>query len=201
MRELMTHALYLLALINPVSKISVLAVLPSGKPSQDFRQVAAKSSAVAAILLLAAMTAGDFLLRSVFHAQVHSLRVAGGIVLFWVGFNALRRGLFFEEEIKARFEDVAIVPLACPMIAGPGTIAASITLSAQQGVLAAAAAMVIAVAANHVIMLCARPLAALLRRFNVLGAMIRITGLIVMTIGTQMVLDGLGEWFAAAARP
>jgi small neutral amino acid transporter SnatA (MarC family) len=38
------------------------------------------------------------------------------------------------------------------------------------------------------------PISKLLSKYNILGALIRITGIIVMTIGTQMALDGLAAW-------
>jgi multiple antibiotic resistance protein len=194
LQELVVQTLYLTALINPVSKISVLAVLSSKEERRALSAIVAKSSMVSAGILFGAMVFGDFLLRSVFQVQLHSLRAAGGVVLFWVGFNALRKGVFFEQETHEMFTDMAIVPLACPMIAGPATIAAAITLRARYGVAVPTCAMLLAVAVNSVLMLFARPIGAALSRFNILGALIRITGLVVMTIGTQMVLDGLREW-------
>ncbi len=189
--------LYLLALINPISKVSVLAVLSTEARREDFRAVAAKSSLTAALILFGSMVFGDLLLRSVFNVQVHSLRLAGGAVLFWVGFNALRKGVFFEHDTHTRFADIAIVPLACPMIAGPATIAASIALRARYGIWVPALAMLLALAVNHVAMLFSRAIGGILTRFNLLGALIRITGLIVMALGVQMILDGIADWHAA----
>jgi multiple antibiotic resistance protein len=190
--------LYLLALVNPISKVSILAVLSTEARREDFRAVAAKSSLTAFILLFGSMVFGDFLLRSVFNVQVYSLRLAGGAVLFWVGFNALRKGVFFEHDIHARFADIAIVPLACPMIAGPATITASIALRAQYGIWVPACAMLLALGVNHLAMLFSRAIGSTLTRFNLLGALIRITGLIVMALGIQMILDGITGWRAAA---
>ena len=116
------------------------------------------------------------------------------MVLVWVGFNALRNGVFFERPSQSELEDIALVPLACPMIAGPASITACIGLTARDGLVVTTVAMLIAVAANHVVMLCSRPIHAALFRFNILGALIRITGLIVMTIGIQMALDGVTAW-------
>src|SRR5210317_1407986 len=120
MKEVLIHTvvttLYFLALINPVSKVSVLAVLSSEHKREDFMRVAVKTSLVAGAILLGSMVFGNVILRSVFRVELHSLRLAGGAVLCWVGFNALRKGVFFEQETQARFEDSALVPLACPMI-------------------------------------------------------------------------------------
>lgn len=188
------NSLYLLALINPVSKIAVLSSLPVAQDRRQLSPVVYKSTFTAIVILVGAMSFGNFLLQSVFHVQLHALRVSGGAVLFWVGFNALRHGVFFEQDKEGEVVDLALVPLACPMIAGPATIAASITLVAKDGLPGPAASVLIALAVNGVFMLYVQPIAAALKRLNFLGAIIRITGLIVMTMGTQMVFDGLAQW-------
>jgi len=192
--EIGVNALYLVALINPISKVSILAGVLRESRQEEFSHLAAKSSTVAVVILLGSMVCGDFLLRSVFHVKLYSLQVAGGMVLFWVGFNALRNGIFFEQPSHSELQDIALVPLACPMIAGPASITACIGLTARNGLIMTTAAMLIAVAVNHLIMLSSRPIHAALSRFNILGALVRITGLIVMTIGTQMALDGVTAW-------
>jgi len=194
--QTLVTTLYFLALINPVSKVSVLAVLSSGHERAAFMRVTAKASLVAGGILLGSMIFGDFILRTVFRVELHSLRLAGGAVLCWVGFNALRKGVFFEQETRARFEDVALVPLACPMIAGPATIAACIALRAREGFLVPGLSILLAVALNHIVMTFSRQIGSALGRFNLLGALVRLTGLIVMTIGTQMALDGISAWQA-----
>ncbi len=188
------NTLYFLALINPISKIAMLSVLARPEERQDLQDVVRKSTFVASLILLGSMFFGDMLLRRVFHVEMHSLRLSGGLVLFWIGFNALRKGVFVERESTARFSDLAIVPLACPMIAGPATIAASINLTAEQGILPAAAAVLAAVLINSVFMCFSKTISHVLIRFNIMGALIRIIGLIVMTVGVQMALDGLSHW-------
>ncbi|NLW50439.1 MAG: MarC family protein [Candidatus Brocadiaceae bacterium] len=191
LRELAVVVLYLLALINPVSKISVIAASSwAGQPA-EFRAIINKSSAVALAILFGTMLFGQFVFTQVFRVELHSLNVAGGIVVAWFGFNALRQGVFFEKAIEQRLSDMAIVPLACPLIAGPATIAASLTMTAAGDLRMPALAVLVALAVNHVIMLFSLPIAALLRGLNVLGALVRLTGLVVMTIGVQMVLNGL----------
>jgi multiple antibiotic resistance protein len=84
------------------------------------------------------------------------------------------------------------------MIAGPATIAAAIALAAHEGPLGPSASVLLAILVNAVLMLYVAPIAALLKKLDILGALIRITGLIVMTIGSQMVLDGLAQWRGSA---
>jgi len=195
-KPIMINALYLLALLNPVSKVSVLsAMAPSEEPSV-LRGVVVESTLVAGAILLSVMLFGNFVLQDIFHVQIYSLRVAGGAVLFITGLNALRKGVFFEQDVHSRFADMAIVPLACPLIAGPATIAASLTLTTHVDKLPLILSLAVALVLNALIMLTSRQVSRVLLHFNVLGALIRITGLVVMAIGVQMVLDGCGNWLA-----
>jgi multiple antibiotic resistance protein len=198
-QQIIVDSLYFLTIINPVSKISVLSALSASTEhlgSRHLRIIAVKSSVIAAAILLAVMVFGGFILNQVFHLQLYSLQITGGIVLFWIGFEPLRKGVFFEREIGSQFMDIAIVPLACPMIAGPAAITASLTLTAQRGHTMAIPAMLIALSINLVIMLLAKRITSILTHFNIMGAIIRITGLFVMTMGLQMALNGASEWLS-----
>jgi len=157
-----------------------------------------KSSIVGGALLYAVIIFGEAVLNRIFHVELYSLRVAGGIVLSTVGFQALRTGMFFGQENHSRFVDLAIVPLACPMIAGPASMTAVITLSIETGVPSTLIAVSIALALNLAIMAFSGPITSVLSRYNVLGAFIRLTGLIVMTIGVQMVFSGITGWLETA---
>lgn len=194
LRQIIVNAFYFLALINPISKISVVTAIFSEGEKKYLRDVVLKTTVIAAMILLGSMVFGDLVLRKVFHVDIHSLRIAGGFVLIWIGFNALRNGVFFERDATARFSDLAIVPLACPMIAGPATIAASITLTAQSGFVIAAGSVLLAILLNSLFMCFSGVISRVLLRFNIMGALIRITGLVVMTIGVQMMLEGIRQW-------
>ncbi len=196
---ILVDALYLLALINPVSKISILSTNSYGAKTKDLTSVVWRSSLVAFLLLVVIMIFGDFVLQRVFHVELYSLYVSGGVVLLWVGFTALRRGVFFEQQTRVAFADLAIVPLSCPMIAGPATIAACVALTAHRGVASPMVSLMLAIAVNAAFMMLSKSIARLLTRFNVMGAIIRITGLVVMTVGVQMIFNGLHAWANALA--
>lgn len=209
--NLLVNSIYLLAVINPLSKVALLSMGQQTQEAEALKDAAAgrspekvkifhlilRSTIVAAILLYALIIFGEAILNRVFHVEIYSLRVAGGLVLSTVGFQALKTGMFFGHDNHSKFVDLAIVPLACPMIAGPASITASITLSIEMGIPMTLVAVTIALALNLGIMAFSRPISSLLSRYNVLGAFIRITGLIVMTIGVQMVFNGISGWMAS----
>lgn len=191
---MLIDSLYLLALINPVSKIAVLTAFDGTMDKRRLRRIALRSTLVALFILFISMTAGKFILNNMFKVDIYSLKIAGGIVLFWGGFSALRKGVFFEQSIYNRLSDVSLIPLACPMIAGPATISAVINLSTDTGFYNCAGASLIAVSVNFFAMLFSCVIAKVIRKFNFMGALIRLTGLIVVTMGVQMTLNGVHSW-------
>ena len=194
MGSLVNCTLYLLALINPVSKVVVLSVLSKRVGPRELRLLALYASLVGLGILLVFLYVGNFILVSVFHVQIYAFRIAGGVVLFLVGLKALNKGVFFEIEKDAKLAEISIVPLASPMIAGPGAITAALTYSIEQPMGVATLAVVMAVGLNLLIMLLSGVAVRVTNRFNLMGGLIRITGLIVATIAVQMILDGYGAW-------
>src|SRR5208337_3437215 len=100
----------------------------------------------------------------------------------------------FEVSKNQKLEDLSVVPLASPMIAGPATITAAVSFPAKYGITVTAVSVIIAIFINFLVMIISPFLSRTLTRHNIMGALIRITGLIVATIGVQMVLDGFGEY-------
>lgn len=194
MKEIIINTLYLVALINPVSKISILTVFTQKVERKEISSVAFKSTAVALLILILSMFAGEIILDKIFQVDFYSLKIAGGFVLIWVGFGALRNGVFFEQNIQEKFADISLVPLACPMIAGPATITAVIALHINSGTIPTAVPVILAIFINYIFMKLSIPFGKILQKFNIMGALIRLTGLIVMTIGVQMILDGVSIW-------
>jgi len=185
-----------LAFINPISKIFVLSTLAQNADNHDIRQISIQATAFAGIILILFALLGNFILQYIFHVDIFAFQIVGGLVLLSRGFQALNRGLFFEVEINQKLEHASIVPLACPMIAGPATLTAAITFPAEFGMPVTLAAIILALAINLVVMLSAQKISGVLKKFNLMGAFIRITGLIVATIGVQMVLNGTAAYIA-----
>ena len=191
MEKIFINTLYLLALINPVSKISILSVFTQQKEWKETFFISLKATLVAIFILVLLMFAGEFILNKIFQVDLYSLEIAGGIVLFWAGFGALRKGIFFEHSTQEEFSDISMVPLACPMIAGPATITAVIALSINDGIIQTAVPTLLAIFINFISMIFSISIGKILKKFNLLGALIRLTGLIVMTMGVQMVIKGI----------
>ena len=206
-RVVVENALYFLALLNPASKVFLLASQKPAFTKEQIWKISVKSSIVALVMLLGFSVIGQFLLEHVFRVQIYSLKVAGGIVLFIIGLTAVRKGVFFQKDQQEHQDktgsddDISIVPLAAPLIAGPGTITAVISLAASSGFLQTALALVIAILGNFFFMVASAQIGKVLEKFYATGPLIRITGLIVAAVSVQMILDGARDWFMAIKLP
>jgi multiple antibiotic resistance protein len=195
------NILYFLALINPASKIFLLCALEPRPPRLELQRLATKATTVAFIILFLVAAAGAPLLRHVFHVELFSLKVAGGVILFVVGLSAVQRGRFHESGLRGQPGDLSIVPLGAPLIAGPGTITAAISFSTEHGLAICLLALAMALLLNYGIMLLAVPIGQCLERFHATGPLVRITGLIVAAVAVQIIFDGLHDWLAARLVP
>jgi multiple antibiotic resistance protein len=187
-------SLYFLALINPASKVFLLSSAKPPYPRDALVDISARATFTAFLILISLSTLGQFLLKMVFQVEIYSLEIAGGIVLFIVGLTAIRKGSFYELELHGNATDIAIVPLGAPLIAGPGTMAAAISLASRHGAFVITLSLTVALILNFFIMLASSWLGRVMDRVHVLGPFIRITGLIVAAVAVQMVLTGLSEW-------
>lgn len=196
MLMIIKNALYLLALINPASKVLLLSSMRPQYSRKKLYIISLRSTLVSFFILLIISLTGHFLLRFVFNVDIYSLKVAGGIVLFIVGLTAIRKGRFFEAAIRRQPDDadISIVPLSTPLIAGPGTMTAIVSLSSEYGILSTIIALLIAVLVNFIFMVSSLWIGKVLDRVHAIGPLIRIAGLIVATVAVQMILQGSEEW-------
>lgn len=184
----------ILALINPVHKIMVISSLQDQFSHKELKYLSTKSSLTALFILIAFLFLGHFIFTYVFHIELYAFRVTCGVVLFYNGITGLQKGSFLQLEQNVKLVDLSAVPIAMPMIAGPATITAAVTFPEHYGKLVTVIAIAIAITINLVLMLNAIQIGKLLTRFNLMNALIRITGLIVATIGTQMIFTGISNF-------
>lgn len=194
LRSVFENALYLLALLNPASKIMFLASYPASSGRGKNFELSWKSSAAALVILILLAAAGQFLLGRIFRVELYSLQITGGLVVFVIGWTAINQGRFVKQQQDSLMEgltDISLVPLATPLIAGPGMIAAVIAGSVADGLLPTCAALTLALLINFLLMICAGGINKFLVKMHLLGPLIRVTGLIIAVVAMQMMITGI----------
>lgn len=196
LKLLISSFVALFALVNPFHKILIVTSLQNQFDDKQLRYLSVKSSITAFFILIFFLFLGELIFNYVFHIQLYAFRVACGVILFYNGVEGLQKGAFLKIEKNIKIDDILTVPIAIPMIAGPATITAAVTFPAHYGRFNTIIAIFIALVLNLVLMLYAKQIGKLLTKINIMNALIRITGLIVATIGLQMVFDGIANFIA-----
>lgn len=128
----------LFAVLNPLGGLSIFAAITSDRSVTEQRTIGGRTARSICIILLASALAGDFFL-SWFGIRIGAFRIAGGILLLMMALSMLQAKQSNvkqspEESVEAHDrEDIAVVPLAIPVFAGPGTIS-TVILYAQDAV-------------------------------------------------------------------
>ena len=192
-----------LVIIDPPGCAPIFASLTAGTSADHRRKMAIRSSLIAWGILLFFALLGRPMLATL-GITLASFRLAGGIMLFIIALE-----MVFEKRTQRREErahaveaegadDISVFPMAIPMIAGPGSIAAAMLLTSRaEGVsetLVVLGAMSLVIALTLAALLAAGPI----MRFigAKLEAMItRILGVILAALAAQLVIDGLRQSF------
>lgn len=194
----------LLAIINPLEAIPVFLMMLSGKSAAVHRTVAIKSCLYALALMVFFLFFGTLLLH-VFGVSLSMVRVVGGIILTKIGFELFApsgAGILPAGGCKQTDGmDVAFVPLAMPIMFGPGGIATLIGMAATMHLTvgsmpiyaASLAAIVCVMAVTCLSLIYAQPI---LRKLGARGidACTRIIGFFVAAMGMGMVFNGAVEF-------
>ena len=123
----------ILIIVNPLGATLIYVSLTSNldRPMRD--SIARDSCRFAILLLLVVAVLGAWILQ-IFGISLEAFLIAGGILLFGIGMEMVyaktsRTKLTATEKYESRdMEDIAIMPIAIPMIAGPGAITTTIVL-------------------------------------------------------------------------
>jgi multiple antibiotic resistance protein len=190
----------LFVVIDPPGCAPIYAGLTKGATPQQARSMALRATWIASIILLIFALFGQELLAAL-HIELNSFRIAGGLMLFFIAFDMVFEKRTQRREERAEkiaatpeIEDVSVFPMAMPMLAGPGAIAAIMLLMNEaEGwpemfeVLAALAAVLAITAAALV---AAGPLIRLLGD-KVEAVITRLLGVLLAALAAQYVIDGL----------
>lgn len=190
----------LFVVIDPPGCAPIYAGLTKGAAPAQARNMAIRACFIAAIILLVFALFGQDLLGAL-HIELDSFRIAGGFMLFWIAWEMVFEKRTQRREERAEkvaltpeVEDVSVFPMAMPMLAGPGAIAAVMLLQNEaEGVEetfvvlgALAAVLVITMLA----LIAAGPLIRLLGD-RVEAVITRLLGVLLAALAAQYVIDGL----------
>lgn len=186
----------LLAICDPPGAVPAYLGITATMPPEARRKAPLRAAVTVTIILGVALLAGEILLR-MFGISLPAFQAAGGLLILLMGLEMLRgtpTKVQDESQHEEDSEDRILVPLAMPMIAGPGAIATVITFSAKakswEGNALIAGAILIT---GLVIFLTLYSAAWVQKKSSARGQRIflRFMGLILVAVGAQLLLSGI----------
>jgi multiple antibiotic resistance protein len=190
------------AIMNPIANTPVFLGLTAENDPATRRKIAAKAFIVSFVIIVI-FSAGGKLIFDLFGITLPAFRIMGGILIALVGYQMLHGGHHSpvqhpSEEDKQKSLDaeleVAITPLAMPILAGPGTIATAMSFASGGGISAfmvTVGAFVVLCVISYVFFISGERIVKYIGD-NGVKVITRLMGLILAVIGVQMLIQGVG---------
>ncbi len=201
----------LFVVLDPPGCVPIFSSLTSGTSPRHRRNMAVRSTLIASGVLVAFALGGQAFL-SALGISLAAFKIAGGIMVFLIAIDMVfekrteRRENRAEGVVSAaaaaakplEAEDISVFPMAIPMLAGPGSLAAVMLLAARshsaEETLVVMAALIAVMAITLVSLLAAGPLMRLMgAKFE--GALTRLLGVVLAALAAQFVVDGVKQSF------
>ncbi|MFI1773534.1 MarC family protein [Thalassobellus citreus] len=182
------------AITNPISNMTIFMSLVGDSDEKTKRDISRKAAFVAFIIVVLFVVLGNFIFQF-FGITIPAFKITGGILIFYVGFEMLESKKSNVKHLNKTNidEDIAISPLAIPIIAGPGTIVTAMNFVSNANFIKIGIVILI-----YAIMCFLNYTAFNLSDFivkklgrNVISVIGKIMGLIIAIIGTNMIIQGL----------
>ena len=191
----------LFAIVDPIGTLPFFVALTEGFDAADRKVVLNRSVLVLGGILTVFALVGRFLFEA-FGFTLGAFEIAGGILLFMVAYDMLqgevarvRLSTQDREEAIARRDELSVVPLGIPLLAGPGAISTVMIYEGSAGtdllgILATFVAIGVTTVATFFVL---RYGQRIFRSFGRVGimAMTRVLGLLLAAVGVQFVVNGI----------
>jgi multiple antibiotic resistance protein len=191
------------ATVAPLEVVAMFAVLTPNESLQSKHAIAIKGIAISGIILLSFSLFGEFVLQTL-GISLAALKVSGGILLLLIAIDMVFARTTggtstTKEEVNEAIvsQDISVFPLATPLIAGPGTIGASILLMADArgdllNQIAVISSLLAVLLLTFILLLLASRLQHIIK-LTVMNVISRIMGVLLSALAVQFMLDGIAQ--------
>ena len=193
----------LLAVVNPLEALPIFLAHSQNQSKQDRRKLAFRSCWYALLLMIGFLLFGTFVLE-IFGVNLAMVRAVGGIILMRIGFGLFMNGSEGDSTPSSTSSggttDPAFVPLAMPIMFGPGVLATVLGMtslkSSSEEWFSILVISLAAIACMSIIYLTLAYADKIIKRIGKKGidAATRIVGFFVATMGMGLIFHGLSEF-------
>jgi len=198
----------LFVIVEPFGVVPMFAAMTAGRPQAETRRIALRASVIGAAVLVGFAFGGRMLL-DLLGVRIDAFRMAGGLLLLLTAIEMLRgkrpacRCNPAELDDAKSKDDIAVVPLAIPLLAGPGSMAAVMMLMSRAPGPAAVAAIHVAIfvtfAVSFVVLRGASAVSRVLGP-SAMAAIQRVLGLVLAAMSLQFIVEGAVNLLGSISR-
>jgi len=182
-------AIQLFAIMNPIGTIPIFLSFTSRLESNERQKIVNTTTTIITALLFTFSLFGPLILGAL-NVSVASFKLGGGILLLVLAIDMLS-GLSRSKSVE--LDEVAVVPLATPLLVGPGTMTTLIVLSGTHAIINVLVGAIIAAAGVYLTLRFSPLLISLLGK-NGIRTVSRIMSVILAAVAAQMIHSALYEW-------
>jgi len=188
--------LALFAIVDPIGNIPIFMNIAEHVPNGQSQKAFRTALVVGVCILVIFSFAGNLILSKVFHIEIYDLQIAGGILLLIIAidhliFGTLKRSVSVDGTFTPY--EVGCVPLACPLLAGPGAMVTSLTTLEQSGPAVALAAIAVVFVILFLIMSFIDTVQKLLGKLFCL-VFSKVMCMFIAAIGVHMIMAGISYY-------
>ena len=188
------------AIMNPIGNAPIYLGLVEGASETERRNIALRSVLYAFFIVTLFVLSGGIIFK-IFGITIQAFQIAGGVLVFLVGYHLVHGKMSPIHHMSAEgnnhvmdYQDIAITPLAIPILAGPGTISSALSFTASNSSIINLA-IVIAIFAficvlTYLAFIFSEKLISFLRP-EMVKVITRLMGLILTIIAVQMMIRGI----------
>ncbi len=193
LEDLIRSTIALFVVIDPIGSVPLFIVITQKMEKAERISVTKTAIITAAGLLFVFAVAGTQIL-SIFGITISSFMVAGGVLLFIVAIELLTHGGWRFGGAGEK-EESGVVPLAFPLLAGPGAITAVIISYQTTGLIATALSIIIVIGVTYIVLRFVDKIYTILgRRGSIIVT--RVFAVLIAAIAIQFIVDGAKRLFA-----
>jgi len=190
--DLIRTIIILFVVIDPIGTIPITIGVTKNMEKGKKRSLFKNTAMVVVILLLVFAFAGNEIL-SIFEIQISSFMIAGGVLLFIVAIEFLTHGEWRMGGDNIDQEQ-GIVPLAFPLLSGPGALTIALISFQSSGGLVTLIAIIIVTAITYIVLLSSEPINKILGKRGSL-IVTRVFAIFLAAFAVQFMINGISEIF------
>jgi multiple antibiotic resistance protein len=199
----LNSSITLFSVLDPIGAVGVFLVLTANM-SKERRQAQVGRTVKAVTIILLVFTFTGAAIFKVFGISISALLVAGGLILMQMSLRMLEgkttvsRNSAKEQDEAEIKDDIAIIPMAIPFLAGPGAITTVIVFASRTEGVVGWVSLIISVSLviglTYIILLQSQRLAAMLGETG-MRITVRVMGIILLAMGAEFTLSGIKGYF------